>query len=124
MKLSARVLFYPAAAFNAVVGLPFFLAPIATAQALGMQPVPSDPLFVQMSFGAVLFFGWLYFLAGRDPVRYRINIWHGVTGKLMTVLFVLGYWLTGQINDVLPAVVGGDIVWTTLFLAYLRQTRQ
>jgi hypothetical protein len=118
----ARRLFYPAALFNVVVAVPFIVDPVGTGTALGMSPIPTDLVFVRLTFGAVMMFGLMYFHAGWNPVRYRANVGYGIVGKVATVTCVLGYWLAGSINSVLPAIASFDILWAVLFIAYLRRT--
>jgi hypothetical protein len=80
-------------------------------------------VFVQLTMGAVLLFGWAYWQISRDPVYYRPYITLGLIGKLMFVVLVYGNWAMGSTNGVLPALVAADIIFAALFWRYLKRTQ-
>jgi hypothetical protein len=121
MDQHARTLFSIAAAFNVAVALPFLVAAPSLARLIGLQPVPSDPLFVHLVAVLVLTFGWGYWRVSRDPITHRSIIHLGVVGKLLVVLAGYVDWLVGNTNGRFVLLVTGDAVFVVLFLDYLRR---
>lgn len=121
MDRHARILFSIAAAFNFVAGLPILFAMPLAGSLVGMQPVPTEPLFVHLSGVLVLTFGWGYWRISRDPVANRPIIHMGIVGKSLVVLAVTWDWLAGNTNWAFPLLVSGDAVFVALFLDYLRR---
>jgi hypothetical protein len=121
MDRHARILFSIAAAFNFVAGLPILFAMPLAGSLIGMQPVPTEPLFVHLSGVLVLTFGWGYWRISRDPVANRPIIHLGIVGKTLVVLSVGIDWLNGNTNWAFPLLVSGDAVFAALFLDYLRR---
>ena len=121
MDSHARVLFLAAAAFNLVAATPFLVAAPQVARFIGMQPVPSDPLWVHLTAVLVLAFGWGYWRIARDPVGNRQVIHLGIVGKSLLVLVVGFDWLSGNTNWPFALIVSGDAVFVALFVDYLRR---
>jgi hypothetical protein len=121
-KTAARRLFYPAALYNFVAGLPLLIDARGAAELMGMTPVPTDMFYVHGLAAVVVLFGGFYALAGFDPARYRLFIQIGIVAKLLFV--ALAYWhflVAGDISWHMPAVASGDAVWSILFWRYLKQ---
>lgn len=118
----SRVLFYSAACFNVLAGLPFLLAPGPVAELMGMTLNPTAMLFMHITMGLVVMFGWVYWMIGRDPVRYRPYILLGIVLKILVVAVIYGHWLAGDIPWPLPALASGDILYALLFWRYYRST--
>jgi hypothetical protein len=121
MDRHARTLFSVAAAFNLVAALPFLVAAPQFAQLIGMQPVPSDPLWVHLTAVLVLGFGWGYWRVSRDAVANRPIIHLGIVGKSLVVLVVCFDWLAGNTNWPMVLLVSGDAVFVALFVDYLKR---
>jgi len=121
MDKHARILFSIAAAFNFVAAMPFLVAPQQFARLIGMQPVPTDPLFPHLVAALVLAFGWGYWRIAHDPVVNRPLIHLGVVGKSLLVLVVGFDWLAGNTNWPFALIVSGDAVFVALFVDYLRR---
>jgi hypothetical protein len=121
MDRHARVLFSAAAVFNLIAAAPFLVAPLQFARLIGMQPMPSDPLFTHLTAALVLAFGWGYWQVSRDPVANRPIIRLGIVGKSLVVLVVCLDWIAGNTNWPMALVVSGDAAFVVLFLDYLRR---
>jgi hypothetical protein len=115
----ARRLFIPAALFNLVAACLFLLFFPLTARLMQFDPALDGSVFVQISGGAVLLFGWMYWQAARDPVRNRNYIVLGIIGKLMVVAIAYGNYLTGRIAWPLAGLVTGDLIFSILFWRFL-----
>lgn len=124
MDKHARVLFSIAAAFNVTAGIPILFAMPWLAQWIGMQPVPSEPLFTHLTGVLVLVFGWGYWRVSRDPVANRPIIHMGIAGKSLVVVSVLSDWIGGNTNWLFVLLITGDIVFAALFVDYLRRRPQ
>lgn len=122
--MSHRPLFVFAAFFNWSVGVPFFFFAPQIARVIGMRPIPSDTLFVQISAAAIILFGWAYWMIGRDPVTYRPYILLGMIGKITFVALIYANWAAGTTNWPLPAIALGDLVFTGLFWRYYRSSER
>lgn len=118
-----RTLFFSAACFNVLAGLPFLVAMRPMAELMGLQITPTSTLFIQITMGLVVIFGWAYWMIGRDPVRYRPYIVLGVILKILVVSVIYSHWLAGNIPWPLPVLASGDIVYALLFWRYLSSTR-
>jgi hypothetical protein len=121
MDRHARILFSVAAAFNLLVALPFLVAAPQFGRLIGMQPVPSDPLFAHLAGALALAFGWGYWRIARDPVANRPIIHVGIVGKSLVPLSVVLDWASGNTNWPFALLVTGDLVFVALFLDYLRR---
>jgi hypothetical protein len=121
MDSHARVLFLAAAAFNLIAAAPFLFAAPQVARFLGMQPVPSDPLWVHLTAVLVLAFGWGYWRIARDPVGNRQVIHLGIVGKSLVVLVVCFDWLAGNTNWPMVLLVSADALFVALFVDYLKR---
>jgi hypothetical protein len=121
MDTHARTLFGAAAIFNYLAGVAFLIAMPQFAQLIGMQPLPSDPLFAHFGAVLVLTFGWGYWRTSRDPVANRSIIHLGIVGKSLVV--IAGYidWFLGNTNWPFALLITGDAVFAALFLDYLRR---
>ncbi len=117
-----KLLFWIAAAFNVVAGLPMLLAPADTLAKL-VQPVPESLLTAQLAAWLIVVFGLGYAMVARDPQRHRGIVWMGVVGKAPIALLV---WLNGGAAALATPtflLALGDLVFVALFLAFLLRTR-
>jgi len=117
-----RTLFFSAACFNVFAGLPLLVAMRPMAEVMGLQITPTATLFIQITMGLVVIFGWAYWMIGLDPLRYRPYILLGVTLKTLVVSVIYGHWLVGNIPWPLPVLASGDIVYVLLFWRYYQRT--
>ena len=108
------VLFWAAAGYNFLIGVPGLVAPGAEASARIVS------LFVCC-------FGLLYALVARDPVRFGPALWAGVAGKVGVVAIMLPLVLSGAQGTgqaaAIGAVLAGDALFTLAFLAFLLRRR-
>ncbi len=117
-----RLLFRSGAIFNWLVGLPFLIALKPVAELLGLTLNPAAALFIHVTMGLVIAFGWVYWLIARDSVRYRLYILLGMSLKIMVVTLFCAHWLNGGIPWQLPALASGDTVYALLFWMYYQRT--
>ena len=121
----ARALFLSGAFFNLVAGLLIIAATMIpdVGRLLGLYEIdPVSRTFLHVTAGAVLLFGWSYWLVGRDPVKNRPIIQLGVVGKLAIIAILWGHWLAGDIGVQLPVLTLADAVYAGLFWNYLRHS--
>jgi hypothetical protein len=121
IRADARKLFIPAALFNFFTAASFLVFFPLAARLMQFDPALDGSVFVQISGGAVLLFGWMYWQIARDPVRNRNYIVSGIIGKLCVVAIVYGDYLTGRIAWPLAALVSGDVIFSALFWRFLRR---
>lgn len=119
----ARKLFTTAAIFNLLAGLPLLIAMRPVGELMGLQITPTAALFIHITMGVVVVFGWVYWQIARDPLRYRPYILLGIILKLLVVGVIYAHWLVGDISWPLPALAFGDIVFSFLFWRYYLQTK-
>lgn len=122
MQTHARWLMGSAALFNwaVVLGLLFFdehLAPL-----LGLDPSSGSNLALRdLALVLIATFGGAYLYAARDPVRGRPYIVLGAIGKALVALAIYSHWALGHITWQLPALVAGDVLYSLLFIHFLRR---
>ncbi len=95
-----------AAAYNLVVAIPGIFA----AEANVTQRV------VALLVGC---FGVLYALIARDPARLSPALWAGVVGKIGVVTLMWPEVAAGRAVPGTGAILGGDALFTVLFLIFL-----
>ena len=119
-------MFWSAAAFNFVIGLPLFLAP---GWSIALAFVESDPsglaarLWSDFGF-CVLLIGAGYGIVGYDVGRNRGIVWLGVFAKLFDVVTLGSRAVIGiaQPLVLIPAAI--DAAYVGAFLVFLYQTRR
>ena len=122
-RRSDRRMFFVAACFNWLAGLPLLVATAPFARLLGLELNATAIVFIHITAAVILVFGGVYALIAQDPVRYRVYIPLGIILKICLVSIVYGSWLSGRIPWPLPALAAGDILFAALFWRYLRATR-
>ena len=124
MTSYARWLFRIAAAFNfAVAAGLLFLRPWLTPMLKLDPPTGTNLVAVNVAGVMVATFGYAYARVAADPVRHRPYVTLGIVGKVLVVAGTLVPFLTGTIDWRLPALSGADVVFSILFLDFLRRTR-
>jgi hypothetical protein len=113
-----RLLFYSAAVFNWAAVLILALL----AQPLGLQPPPLQSLFGQIALSAIFVFGCGYWMVGRAPGPNRGIVVIGAVGKLSVVAIVVSHWFVGSATPQMAALASGDLVYTFLFLLFLKHS--
>ena len=120
MNRYARYLFTVAALFNVIVAASLLLAWPQMQQLLQLAPAEgSNRLLVNLCGVLVLTFGYAYYMAGRDPVRYRPYIVLGVIGKMLVVATALPGLVTGRQGYLLGWLTMGDLIFAALFVDFL-----
>jgi hypothetical protein len=108
---TVRKLFFSAAIFNALAGLPILLAGRQVSTLFGM-PQPPNLLFSQIAGAAVLLFGVGYWLESRSPGEHRSVVALGLAGKLMIFALAVGHVVAGTpMNWVFPALATVDLAY-------------
>lgn len=120
--MNPRILFGTGALFNALAGLPLFLAPQWMAQIFALPGTSGELLFMRFMGAAVVGFGYLYWLIGIDPQRYRPIILVGLLLKGVVVVLLVQAWLASQIAASAPLLAMGDLIYLCLFGMYWRST--
>jgi hypothetical protein len=124
MERYARGLFGISALFNLSVAAGLTLFRPQLAPLLGLAPVAgANAAIFDVAGALVAVFGYAYWRAGQDPVRYRPYIELGLIGKLVVVAVVTASWLAGNIDWRLPGLASGDLLFAALFADFLRRTR-
>ena len=108
-KRHSRKLFISAALFSLLAGLPLLLAPGPASALLGLSLNPAAILFMHITMGVVVVFGFTYWLIARNPVRYRPYIGLSIVLKLLVASVILGHWLSGNTGLHFPILAFGDL---------------
>lgn len=114
-------MFHSGAWFNLAAGAPMLLAPAFISRLMDLPVASNNYLFMQIGGMAIIGFGWIYWLIAREPQRFRPLITVGLILKIGVVLMAYSYWWLGIIGWQLPALAFGDVIYSVLFLRYLRQ---
>lgn len=113
-----RVIFWAAAAYNWLVGLPMLLAPALLLQMMGAA-APADLSFHRISGALIVCFGGLYAFIAEDPKRYRPLAWLGVAGKLGVVALSAQALMAGLTDLSSFSVALGDLAFVVAFVVFL-----
>ncbi|WP_439815490.1 hypothetical protein [Zavarzinia sp. CC-PAN008] len=114
------LLFWFAALFNLLVGLPMVLAPDMAAGMMGLPPPSPDYVLPLRMLGAcILVFGLSYVLIARDLDRMRPVIWLNIAGKLSVVALTAHAALGAGVPQDTIMAAGGDLLFVAAFLACL-----
>ncbi len=100
------ILFWAAAAYNFIIGIPGLFAAGASSEARVVSLL-------------VTCFGILYALVARDPARLGPALWAGVVGKVGVVAIMLPPVLAGTLPAAMGAILAGDALFTLAFLVFL-----
>ncbi|MEQ9225123.1 MAG: hypothetical protein RLO15_02135 [Parvibaculum sp.] len=117
------IIFWTAAAFNFLAGLPSLLAPEMAAANTGLPPfAPEHLLIVRMSGLLICCFGIGYAMVALGQPGARQIVTLGLIGKLgVCILVALQYAATGVPAPVLGATAG-DLLFVILFALYLSRS--
>lgn len=122
MHTHARWLMGTAALFNWSVVLGFLFLNELLTQILSLEPSAGTNLAMRdLALVLIGVFGCAYFYAALDPVRGRPYIVLGAFAKAMVVVAMYIHWALGHIDWQLPALVVGDVVYSLLFIQFLRR---
>lgn len=122
MLTHARWLMGTAALFNWTVVLGFLLFNGLLTRLLGLDPASGTNLAMRdLALVLIATFGAAYLYAALDPQRGRPYIALGALGKALVALAMFAHWALGHIDWRLPALVTGDVVYSLLFVQFLRR---
>src|SRR5262249_31649876 len=123
MNSYARWLFGIAAGFNFAVAAGLLLLRPWLSPALRLDPGAGPNVVAANASGVMIAtFGYAYARVAIDPGRYRPYISLGAIAKSFVVVGTLWPWLEGAIDWHLPALAVADVIFTLLFLDFLRRT--
>jgi hypothetical protein len=117
-------LFEVAAAWNIVAGLGAMSEPALFYRLAYAYEGPIDAVWLQMHYGfwfLIVLFGVGYGMVGRDPEHNRGILVLGVLGKTAFALFWIAQFLVWRATAVLALGAVGDLVFTGLFVRWLRR---
>jgi hypothetical protein len=119
-----RAMFYSATVFNLCVSVSFVLAFDRLYPLMGGGDLPEAPLFwlfFQLTAGAILLFGAMYYLVARRPDAEGSGILAGlgIVGKLTFFFVMSGYAMAELIPWGLAAVSFLDLFYSLLFIEYM-----
>ncbi|MCK5841409.1 MAG: hypothetical protein KAH31_04530 [Candidatus Sabulitectum sp.] len=80
-------------------------------------------LFYRIAITAVLIFGIGYYMVSRQITANRGIVWLGALGKLSLFCAFTCFFISGKVTAIAFVLALGDLVWATLFLMFLFQTR-
>jgi hypothetical protein len=121
--LNPKWLFGVAAVFNLAVGASLLLARPMLTSLLRLEPATGTNLvtyYLTASF--VSLFGYSYARVAFEPDRYKEYIPFGLIGKLLAVVAIIAIAGVVTLPPMVLALAGGDLVFSVLFIAFLRQT--
>lgn len=121
MYKHAKILFLIATLFNFIVGLSWLFA-WPQVQGL-MQLAPADgsnKLLINICAVLVLTFGYAYYMASRDPDKYRHYIVLGAIGKILVFITAVPVLINGGQGSLIALLAVGDFIFAGFFLNFMR----
>lgn len=122
MLSHARRLFVSAAIFNLSVVLGLLILTPWLQPLLRLELASGSNLALRdLGLTLIATFGLAYLCIAYNPRRYRPYIALGIVGKCLVVVAIYGHWLAGHISWQLPALALGDVLFTLLFVDFLKR---
>ena len=90
--------------------------------ALGITPMPVPALYFLLFMAAVAVFGYMYFRVSRD-LTLTVLVEMGAIAKSLVFVIVGAYWIAGVASWHLLALACVDLVYTVLFIDFLRSRK-
>jgi hypothetical protein len=118
---NTKILFSAAAVYNWAACL-LFIEPLGLAAAFNLSHAVSGDPFGQIALMAIFIFGCGYWLVPGNPTEYRGIVILGLIGKLAVVAIAFSHYFFGDVNFNLAGLTLGDVVFSALFIRYLRAT--
>lgn len=113
-----NLLFWVAAFYNWLVGIPMFVSPGLAMAGFGTT-VPDDLSLTRVAGALIFCFGVIFAMVARDPDRYKPIVWTGLFGKLGVAFIFLPDWLAGNVSLSAILLTLGDMVFCVMFIAFL-----
>lgn len=121
MKLKTiKTMFLTAAWFNWAVGLALSINAGLLFGLFGVNPAPTEPLFLQLFSWLVIVFGIGYFWASKDPAGNAAIIKLGILGKLSVFAVGVACVLGGTVSWQMILLVSVDLLYAILFWRSLK----
>lgn len=115
-----RVIFWTAAAYNFLAGLPSLLAPLRSMSSIGvLSPDPQLILPIQIMGLLICVFGVGYAMVAQGMQGARQIVILGILGKLGLCVLVALRLAVAEVPSSMIVAVFGDFVFVLAFLAYL-----
>ncbi|MDG9757905.1 hypothetical protein N5E31_03900 [Pseudomonas chengduensis] len=122
MITHARWLMGTAALFNFSVVLCFLFLNTQFSALLQLDSATGSNLAMRdLALALIATFGAAYLYAAIDPVRGRPYIALGALGKSLAALTIFAHWFAGSIDWQLPLLLVGDVLYSLLFIHFLRR---
>ena len=113
-----NLLFWVAAFYNWLVGIPMFIAPDLAMAGFGTA-VPEDLSLIRVAGALIFCFGVIWAMVARDPDRYKPIVWTGLFGKLGVGFVFAQDWLHGNVPVSGVITTLGQLVFLVMFIAFL-----
>ncbi len=124
--IALRLLFLISAIWNFAGALPgLFDSAGMFAKEFGREL--TDPVLIAVyrgAWGTAFLYGFGFLMAAYDPVRHTGIVLMGGLGKALFALNLLVMYLNGWTSDFAIVVIGGDVIFVTLFIIYLLRLRK
>lgn len=122
MLSHARRLFICAAIFNLSVVFGLLLLQPWLQPLLRLEEAGGSNLALRdLGLALIATFGLAYLCIAHNPQRFRPYISLGIVGKALVVVAIYGHWLAGHISWQLPVLALGDVLFTLLFVNFLKR---
>lgn len=117
-----RKLFFVAALWNWVAGIPFLFAYRPILRLMG-ETVPEPPIYLVIMTFLIILFGWGFFLVSRNLANRDI-VKMGAVGKLVVFSIALACAIKGDIQWTSLGLFIVDPVFAVLFIEFLYTTER
>lgn len=87
----------------------------------------ADPVMVVVyrgAWGTALLYGFGFLMVARNPERHTGVVLMGGLGKAFFALHLLYMYLNGWTSEFALVVIGGDVVFVAMFVAYFMSVRR
>ena len=114
-------LFWVAAVYNFIAGLPSLLAPGFSALSMGIPPYdPQHIIVVQLAGALICLFGVGYAMVAMKTPGGRDIVLLGLIGKIGVCVLVAGHLIWGHVPQSLVLAAAGDFLFAIAFAVYLK----
>jgi hypothetical protein len=112
-----------AAAYDAVLGLAFIIAPRAIFEMFGVT-LPNHMAYVQFPALLLILFGILFYRIAMDPIKNRDLIFYGCGLKVAYCSTAFGYYFTTGVPAMWMPWAWADLAFLALFIISWRSLNQ
>lgn len=115
-----KKVFLSGAFFNWIFAAFITVAPGFAFDILDLGALPENPIWLALFVWLVVVFGYGYYRVSKNPVAHRDIAILGTMGKLGVFAIIAGCWFIGLASTIFLIVVGGDLVYSLLFIWFLQ----